>query len=69
MDAQMKKLVKTAKEQGWLIEKTENNHWMFVPPDGGRIIYTGSTPSDSRSRRNLIADLRRGGLKTDKRFS
>ena len=26
MDAQMKKLVKTAKEQGWLIEKTENNH-------------------------------------------
>lgn len=52
------------KEQGWVVERTNNNHLKFVPPDATQpICITGSTPSDWRAWKNNAAKLRRCGLK------
>jgi len=60
----LRKIIKTAKEQGWLVEKTKNSHVRFCPPDKSRrAVYTGSTPSDKRAFTNLIKDLERQGLR------
>lgn len=58
-----KKLRKACRKQGWLVERTKNNHYKFTPPDPKkRIVYTGSTPSDKRHLKNLLGDLRRQGF-------
>lgn len=63
-----KKLVKECRKQGFLVEKTKNNHYAFLPPDKNkRAVYTGSTPSDRRHMQNLIQDLKKSGLVVEKK--
>ena len=60
----LKKLIKKARKQGWLVELTKSSHYKFVPADKTkRIVYTGSTPSENKAKQNLIKDLARSGLK------
>lgn len=58
---EVKKLVGVARKQGWTVEMGKSCHWRFVPPTG-RIVFTGSTPSDQRALKNLRRDLRHQGL-------
>lgn len=52
-----------ARDAGWQIEKTRNNHIAFVSP-AGRKVFCPSTPSDSRSLANVTQKLARAGLDT-----
>jgi len=54
------KYVNMARKQGWIVT-INKGHWKFVPPMG-RIVFTGSSPSDHRSVKNLERDLRHNGL-------
>lgn len=58
-----RKLMKLARSQGWEITATRNGHFRWRSPDKSvaQIISSGS-PSCSRAHKNLLADLRRGGL-------
>lgn len=63
---ELQKLIKSARKQGWMVEKTRGGHIRFVPPDKDKpIVVSGSTPSDRRSVLNLRAQLRRTGLKVN----
>lgn len=57
---ELSELVAKLRENEWDVDLTGGGHLKLTPPDDGRIIYTGSTPGDVRSHRNLLADLRRG---------
>jgi hypothetical protein len=57
----MKRLKRLARDNGWEVEQTRNNHVAFVAPNGKRFVTSG-TASDRRSMRNHIARLRKAGL-------
>jgi predicted RNA binding protein YcfA (HicA-like mRNA interferase family) len=61
MDKDIRKIVKQLEAQGWRIEQG-SRHLKAFPPDKsqGMVVIPG-TPSDHRSIRNLIAELRRKG--------
>lgn len=53
-------IVRAARQQGFTIVPTKNQHIRFVPPDPAkRPVTTSGTPSDNRGLQNLISDLRR----------
>lgn len=54
-------LIKRLRAQGWRCEQNRRNHWRLTSPTGGTPVWTGSTPSDPRAHKNLIAELRRRG--------
>jgi hypothetical protein len=57
------RLLATASEQGFRVEKRKSGHIMVKPPDKTKaVISLSSTPSDSRSVKNARALLRRSGL-------
>lgn len=45
--------------EDWSVELTRGGHWRVKGP--GVLYFMSSTPSDARSIRNTIADLRRQG--------
>ena len=49
-------------KKGWSVTKTGGSHLKWVPPSGKGFVFSPSTPSDSRSNKNTIAQLRRAGL-------
>lgn len=59
---QVTELVEKARDQGWRVALNKAGHWRFAPPSG-RLVFTGSTPSDRRAFKNLQKDLMRQGLK------
>lgn len=48
-------------DQGFTLHPT-TRHVLIRDADGRAVAVAGSTPSDSRGDRNLLADLRRAGL-------
>lgn len=56
-----RELLKKAKQQGWTVGTTGNNHLRLVGPNGQQI-FTSGTPSDWRSFMNFRARLKREGL-------
>lgn len=58
-----RKLVKALQEQGWRVEPTKKGHFLAYAPDGVGLVTIPGTPSDSRSLRNTISDLRKHGFK------
>lgn len=57
----IRKLLKSLEAQGWRVERTKKGHYVAYAPDGvGRVTIPG-TPSDHRSMKNTLADLRRHG--------
>lgn len=63
MSFNIREIIAEARSQGWSVERTEGNHWRFVPPARQfPIVYTSGTPSDFRAVKNLVSQLRRCGL-------
>lgn len=60
------KLQALAREQGWVVTLTANDHWQWAPPDSGRPVITSKTPSDPNVLEVIKRDLRRGGLILDR---
>ena len=58
MKKDLAKLFKVARERGWTVTRTPRGHFQMRHPNGA-LVYTGSTPSDGRTLRNVRADLRR----------
>jgi predicted RNA binding protein YcfA (HicA-like mRNA interferase family) len=56
---------KHARKAGWTVEPTRGGHLAWVPPEG-QTVYSPSTPSCSRSVANVLAKLRRAGLRLDR---
>jgi hypothetical protein len=61
MIKELKLLLELASDQGWQIEKRNNNHYKLIAPNG-KVVFTSSTPSDRRAIENIKRDLRSGGL-------
>ena len=57
-----KGLIEVAEGQGWTVERTKNNHIVFLSPCGKHRIVCGSTEASHRAVRNTRARLRRAGL-------
>lgn len=56
-------LKKTAKAQGWLVEKTSKNQNKFTPPDKTKeIVIASGTPSDRNALKIITKMLVRSGL-------
>lgn len=59
----MREIEKAAKEQGWTVSLTTKGHKKFLSPDKTKPpVYGSGTPSDVRSIKNLLAELKRKGL-------
>ena len=54
-------VLKQARALDCTVERTNGGHVRITCPDGG-VIFTGMTPSDPRSVKNLTAMLRRKGV-------
>lgn len=54
----MRPVVKLAESLGYRVDKTNGGHLRFLKP-GRRPLFTSSTPSDWRSQRNIMSELRR----------
>lgn len=59
----VKKLIKLAEKQGWRVRVTKRGHVLFYPPKGTGSACASGTPSDHRTIKNTVADLKRLGLK------
>ncbi len=57
-----RKIARQAVKVGWRCDRTKNGHYRLLSPCGQHIVVLGSTPSDSRSFKNSLAELRRAGL-------
>lgn len=58
----LRDVVDHAVRHGWTQTRTRGGHLRLTPPDGGRVLFSPSTPSDYRGIRNLAAQLRRAGV-------
>lgn len=66
----LRKIVKSAVEQGWTQDFTKNGYTRLLPPRGACTatgdlvapVIFAKTPSDHRGDRNAIGALRRAGL-------
>lgn len=58
----MRKLVKRALRQGWVVEETRKGLRFCPPNPNAPVIHVHKTPSDWRAMRNVEARLRRWGL-------
>lgn len=58
------KIVRTAKKQGWRVEKASNSHILLYPPniEEGFVTMSGS-PSSFRNHKNVLSLLKAKGLK------
>lgn len=62
MASDWKKVLKAAKEQGW-VEQEVKKGARLVPPDPNKdMVVIHKTPSDVRAIRNTIAEMRRQGF-------
>lgn len=57
----VKDLVQALTEQGFTVEKARNGHWK-VRNNGHIVMSMPATPSDPRSVRNTVSDLRKHGF-------
>ena len=63
MKRELRAILCRLRDQGWTVELRRSGHYRLDPPGGGGPYFTGSTPSDWRGIRNLVADLRRRGAR------
>jgi predicted RNA binding protein YcfA (HicA-like mRNA interferase family) len=59
----LRQLRRRAEKAGWTVTHTRGEHLRWLPPDGGPIVISPSSPSDWRGFKNLKARLKRGGLR------
>jgi hypothetical protein len=58
MKRDLHRLLAEARHRSWVTELTNSGHWRLMGPER-QLLFTGSTPSDWRSLRNLRQDIRR----------
>ena len=58
MKRDLHRLLDEARHRGWTAELTSGSHWKLLGPDP-QLLFTGSSPSDWRSLRNIRQDIRR----------
>jgi predicted RNA binding protein YcfA (HicA-like mRNA interferase family) len=59
----IRKIVKKARKEGWVVTKAKSNHLQFYPPDNYEdIIVMSSTPASTRNFKNILMKLRAKGL-------
>lgn len=62
-DKEVRKIIKTAKQAGWRVEKSGGNHILLYPPDkSDGMVTMPSTPSSTRNFKNMLSKLRSKGL-------
>lgn len=64
----MKKLIREAERQGWIVRKSKGNHFVFICPTCERQLIAGNTFSDKRGLVNHIAMMRNHGFSWQGRF-
>ena len=65
---EIKVLIKALEDQGWRVEQTRGGHYKAWPPEKSRKMVTmPATPSDHRSMKNTIRDLKHSGYKEKER--
>jgi hypothetical protein len=52
------RLLREARERGWMVERTAGSHWRLRHRSGA-VVFTGGTPGCRRALLNFRADLRR----------
>lgn len=57
---EIRDLLKRVRLLEWNASKTSGGHVCFLGPDGQKV-FMASTPSDPRSMKNAVAQLRRSG--------
>lgn len=57
----LRRAVRAALDAGWVI-RPGTRHAVLLSPDGRTTVGVPSSPSDWRSIRNTLAELRRGGV-------
>lgn len=57
----MKRLRQALVAQGFTVERARNGHWKVTTPDGRARVQMAHSPSDYRSIRNTVAQLKRLG--------
>lgn len=62
MPKHLRKRAKRAKSQGWKVEMTKGNHFVWIAPHGQKV-YSAATPSDIRADKNHRARMRRAGFR------
>jgi predicted RNA binding protein YcfA (HicA-like mRNA interferase family) len=69
MKKEVHQLIELAVMQGWSVERTKGSHLKWLSPLGA-IMFSASTPSDTRAIQNIKKELRLRGfieLKKNKR--
>jgi hypothetical protein len=62
MNKDMKRLIRTVELQGGSVRITRKGHVQFRDRQGAIVAVGAGTPSDPRSWKNLVADLKRAGF-------
>lgn len=67
--ADLMRLVRQYRKEGWQIEPTGGHHLKWVPPTGAAIFFTSSTPGDWRNLANVKAQIKRALQPIPMRYS
>lgn len=62
LNKQFRDLLKELESQGASIKRTKKGYMIYPPDRGKRAVMIHLTPSDRRSWKNMIAELRRSGF-------
>jgi len=62
MHKDLRKLIARIEAAGGTVNRTRKNHWQVRNQENRIVAVLPSTPSDVRSMRNCLADMKRGGL-------
>ena len=62
MKKEIKRIVKALETQGFYVERSGKGHLKVKNERGGTVYVMPSTPSDHRSLKNTVAELRRKGI-------
>ena len=60
----LKKHIAHYRSMGWIVKRSNGGHYRWYSPNGVSCVISGSTISDHRGYKNLIAHLKRVERKT-----
>jgi hypothetical protein len=63
---EIRKLATLARTQNWEVERTDGDHYRWIPPSGENPTISGGTPGSARAIVNLKNDLKSRGLVFDR---
>ncbi len=63
MQKEIREIVEEAQRQGWRVRPLKSGHVLLLAPDGKSTATLPGTPSDWRSLKNAIAEMRRAGFR------